>query len=216
MDSSDTKALALSDELPDDIILSPKQAVFIAAWTSGATIEASCRAADIHYNTWYRWKTGNTMFQRALVRLTEGVLDQARADMDALQPKVAKGLEAALDAKSIPNCPECKQPIICGNCESPILLSNFSAVLRATELLLKRQGELVTRTHTTGEQTVRHTQELTHEQRLAAGRWTAGLPVPPDAEAELRAIGVIAGPAPVIVEAEVDEALAPTDEDDAS
>lgn len=200
--------------MPDDIILSPKQAQFIAAMSKGASIILACEAANIHYNTWYRWKTTNVMFQRALVRLSEGILEQARTEMDRLQPKVTSGLEAALDAKSIPNCPSCKQPIVCQNCELPIELSNFPAVLRATEMLLKRQGELVNRTHVTGEQHVRHTQELTHEQRLAAGRYSAGLPIPPDAEAELRALGVIGGAQYVspIIEAEAVETPAPSDE----
>lgn len=211
----DTRSLVLShqdEEVPDDIILSPKQAMCIAARARGATIHQACEEADIHYNTWYRWKTTDPMFQRALQRVTDGILDQARAGMDDLQPKVTTGLEAALDAKSIPDCPSCKQPIVCSNCDSPIELSNFPAVLRAIEMMLKRQGELVNRTHVTGEQHVKHTQELSHEQRLALGRFNAGLPIPPEAEAELRHLGLIAGP-PTIIEAEASEASASTDDD---
>ncbi len=183
-----TEERGLTD--PDeDLILSPRQSAFLLAFTESLTIKEACEKAGIHYNTWYKWRTKNSNFQQALARVSSIPIEQARVNMDRMAIKASERLEEALDAKEMTQCPYCKQDLVCHNCEVPVVISNFQASLKAVEFLLKRQGDLMNRTHVTGD--VKHTKEMTHEQRRGASMWAMGIPIPPTLEAELKSLGYI-------------------------
>lgn len=184
--TTEERGLAEPDE---DLILSQKQSVFLLAFTETRTIKEACERAGIHYNTWHKWKTRDPTFQQALARVSSMGIEQARVNMDRMAVKASERLEEALDAKEMTQCPYCKQNLVCHNCEVPVVISNFQASLKAVEFLLKRQGDLMNRTHVTGD--VKHTKEMTHEQRRGASMWAMGIPIPPTLEAELKSLGYI-------------------------
>lgn len=183
-----TEERGLTDR-DEDLILRPNQSAFLLAFTESRTIKEACERADIHYNTYYKWRTQDPTFQQALARVSSMGIDQARVNMDRMAVKASERLEEALDAKEMTQCPHCKQHLVCLNCEVPVVVSNFQASLKAVEFLLKRQGDLMNRTHVTGD--VKHTKEMTHEQRRGASMWAMGIPIPPTLEAELRSLNYI-------------------------
>lgn len=184
--TTEEKALTLPEEY---LTLSQKQSAFLLAFVETRTIAQACEQADIHYNTWYRWSRQDSNFQQALARISSMGIEQARANMDNMAVKASERLEEALDAKEMTQCPHCKQDLVCQNCDVPVVVRNFQATMKAVEFLLKRQGDLMNRTHVTGD--VKHTKEMTHEQRRGAAMWAVGVSIPPSLEAELKALGFI-------------------------
>lgn len=179
----------VTDPDADPLVLRPNQVKMIRALQQCSTVREACQEAGIHYNTYYRWKSRDDNFNRALVRLTAMHLDDARLMMDKLMPVVGQRMGEALNAGEVSTCPHCKSELVCGECQKLVVLSNYNAVLKTVDMLLKRSGELRNLTHVTGE--VKHTRELSHEQRLAATLYEEGLPIPPAMEAELKALNAL-------------------------
>jgi hypothetical protein len=172
--------------------LTPQQVKVLTALIGAATLEEAGRNANVSMTSIYRWLREDEEFKRAYTEQLSAGLFAARHHMDGLMGKAAERLEQALDARDIQTCPSCKKDLICASCDQPVSMSNWSAVLKATEMLLKRQGELVNRTKFEGE--MKHTVDaLSHGERLGLEMVRAGnqSQVPDHVIDSLRAKGMI-------------------------
>lgn len=182
-----TELVTTDSEEEDSLRLTPRQQLFLRNLSECDTITEACRRTAIHYNTWFKWKTTSPDFAKAYARLSSSAVEEARLKMDRLMNKASDRVDEMLDARQIEKCPYCKQPLVCGNCNAEVVLNNFQAVGKAVDMLMKRQGEYVTRTRVEGEIHHLHGPDLSHDERVALAMWGAGLDIPPHLEAGLKA-----------------------------
>jgi len=179
-----------SPRIRDSQGLMPQQLHVLSSLALNPDWKAACAEADVEIGRLRHWLRHDDAFRAAYNKLMVGALEETKAKLSSLLPRVSNVFEDALDATSTldVDCPECGHSFGVG-------VPAWAIRKWAAEALLKQHGQLATRVEVSGE--VQHP-VLTLEEYLALALLRRGGEVPPGVLAALRERGLLESEEPPV------------------